>query len=80
MVIDLAMQIKDEIKHLITKNDELQQQVDSLTAERDELQAAIDAMGNGQFYAMYREACEERDALRERLEAIRAALHDKPGT
>ena len=53
---------------------------DELTAERDELQAAIDAMGNGQMYAMYRQACEERDALRERLEAIRAALHDKPGT
>lgn len=51
-----------------------------LTAERDELQAAIDAMGNGQFYAMYRKVCEERDALRERLEAITAALHDKPGT
>lgn len=48
--------------------------------ERDELQAAIDAMGNGQFYAMYRQACEERDALRERLEAITAAQHDKPGT
>ena len=121
MVIDLAMQIKDEIKHLITKNDELQQQVDSLTAERDklqrernlaigrasymeryaaeelakllgendtievyddkihgkrrlvtgtqrklekqiaEMQEAIDAMGNGQFYAMYRKVCEERD-------------------
>jgi len=40
MVIDLAMQIKDEIKHLITKNAELQRQVDSLTAERDELKSS----------------------------------------
>ena len=56
------------------------ERLEVMTAERDELQAAIDAMGNGQFYAMYRRACEERDALRERLEAIRAALHDKPGT
>lgn len=30
-----------------------------LTAERDDLQAAIDAMGNGQFYAMYKAKCEE---------------------
>ena len=54
--------------------------VQEITAERDELQAAIDAMGNGQFYAMYRAKCDECDALRERLEAITAALHDKPGT
>ena len=72
MVIDLAMQIRDEIKHLITKNDELQQQVDSLTAERDELQAAIDAMGNGQFYAMYRRAREERDALAAKVDELNA--------
>ena len=39
MVIDLAMQIKDEIKHLITKNAELQERLDELTAERDELEA-----------------------------------------
>ena len=26
-----------------------------------EMQEAIDAMGNGQFYAMYRKVCEERD-------------------
>ena len=57
-----------------------QEQIAELTAERDELQAAIDAMGNGQMYAMYRQACAERDALCERLEAITAALHDKPGT
>ena len=57
-----------------------QTRIAELTAERDELLAAIDAMGNGQFYAMYRRACQERDALRERLEAITAALHDKPGT
>ena len=53
--------------------------IDKLEAERDELQAAIGVMGYGQFYAMYRRACEERDALRERLEAITAALRDKPG-
>lgn len=33
MVIDLAMQIKDEIKQLITDRAELQHRVDSLTAE-----------------------------------------------
>ena len=100
MVIDLAMQIRDEIKHLITKNAELQQQVaeltadahrwadaaneqrlvameqankvQELTAERDELQAAIDAMGNGQFYAMYRRAREERDALAAKVDELNA--------
>lgn len=40
-------------------------QMDKLKAERDELQAAIDAMGNGQFYAMYRKACEERDHFKD---------------
>ena len=39
--------------------------MDKLKAERDELQAAIDAMGNGQFYAMYRKACEERDHFKD---------------
>lgn len=45
--------------------------VQELTAERDELQAAIDAMGNGQFYAMYRakcEECEEAVSFAKRLE------------
>ena len=40
-----------------------ERQIAELTAERDELQAAIDAMGNGQMYAMYSEACAERDRL-----------------
>ena len=89
-------------KELDARCDPLKERIAELTAERDELQAAIDAMNNGQFYAMYREACQERDALkhdrekvwcdcdccgwqaeRERvlgqLEAITAALHDKPG-
>lgn len=44
---------------------ELQAKVDKLTAECDELQAAIDAMGNGQFYAMYRKACDERDHFKD---------------
>ena len=44
-----------------------ERKIDELTAERDELQAAIDAMGNGQFYAMYREVCAERDRLRGEL-------------
>lgn len=35
MVIDLAIQIKDEIKHLITKNAELTEQVSTLTEQRD---------------------------------------------
>ena len=39
--------------------------VDELRVERDELQVAIDAMGNGQFYAMYRKACEERDHFKD---------------
>ena len=38
--------------------------VDELTAERDKLQAAIDAMGNGQFYSMYKAKCEECERLK----------------
>lgn len=38
--------------------------VAELTAERDELQAAIDAMGNGQFYAMYKAKCDECEQLK----------------
>lgn len=44
--------------------------VAELTAERDNLQAAIDAMENGQFYAMYRRACQERDALKHDREKV----------
>ena len=43
--------------------DAWQLQMDKLQAERDELQAAIDAMGNGQFYAMYKAKCEECEQL-----------------
>lgn len=42
----------------------VQQDVDKLTAERDELQAAIGAMGNGQFYSMYKAKCEECEQLK----------------
>ena len=44
-----------------------------LTAERDELREALDACGTGTMYELWR-----RDHAR--LEAITAALHDKPGT
>ena len=56
MVIDLAMQIKNEIKHIITKNAELQSQVDSLTAERDELRDIIAHMPKTEQEC---EACQE---------------------
>ena len=45
----------------------------NLTAERDELREALEAYELGQMYELWR-----RDHAR--LEAITAALHDKPGT
>lgn len=44
-----------------------------LTAEVDSLREALEACGTGTMYELWR-----RDHAR--LEAIRAALHDKPGT
>ena len=52
--------------------DQLVEYIDKLEAECDELQAAIDAMGNGQFYAMYRRAREERDALAAKVDELNA--------
>ena len=40
---------------------------------RDNLQAAIDAMENGQFYAMYRKACEERERLEHANNTLRVS-------
>lgn len=48
--------------------------VQELTVERDELRGAIDAMENGQFYAMYRRACEERDELKREHEREREQM------
>ena len=45
--------------------EQLVNDMNAARAERDELQEAIDAMGNGQLYAMYRKACEERDHFKD---------------
>ena len=54
--------------------DRYEDDVAALTAERDELRGAIDAMENGQFYAMYRRACEECDELRREHEQERQQM------
>ena len=79
---ELTAELKQERIEWESERDyanQCEKRLDELKTERDELQTAIDAMGNGQMYAMYRQACAERDALCERLEAITAALHDKQG-
>ena len=52
---------------MLMKKELMQSKIDELTAERDRLREAIDAMGNGQFYALYRKACAERDRLRDEI-------------
>lgn len=75
MVIDLAMQIKDGIKHLITKNAELQRQVDALTAERDELREKYnDLLERRTNVECDCDCCkwqEERDELRRQVSELR---------
>lgn len=53
---------------------ELEQLFKDLLAECDRLREAIDAMNNGQFYAMYRRACEERDELKREHERERQQM------
>lgn len=65
MVTDLAMQIKDEIEHLITKNAELQAQVDELTAERDNLEA-----NNQQLHTLAGEQAATIDELQKQLDEL----------
>lgn len=62
-------------------NEQLREHAADLTAEIiaarrkvDELREAIDAMGIGQFYAMYREACDERDELKREHEQERQQM------
>ena len=73
---------RDILKELVARFDSISSidgianllvQFEDLTAERDELREALDACGTGTMYELWR-----KDHAR--LEAIRAALHDKPGT
>lgn len=67
MVIDLAIQIKDEIKHLITKNAELTEQVSTLTEQRDRWHSNWTERN-----AEYNDLADEYDELTEQLESAHA--------
>lgn len=67
MVIDLAMQIKDEIKHLITKDAELQERLDELTAERDEWRTKCETR---EF--AYKQADAERKRYSKQIDSLTA--------
>lgn len=74
MVTDLAMQIKDEIKHLITKNAELQSKVDVLEIENSELCDEIDALNE-----LRRELTRERDGYHEEKVRLEMELAQAQG-
>ena len=69
---ETVKQWDEQASELACHANKLQAQVDELTAERDELREALDACGTGTMYELWR-----KDHAR--LEAIRAAMHDKPG-
>lgn len=52
------------VQEMVDANTRQCERTNELTAERDELQAAIGAMGNGQFYSMYKAKCEECEQLK----------------
>lgn len=64
---DELLEKLDDAEHTIGGMEDLNAE---LTAQLDELQAAVDAMGYGQFWAIHREACKERDALRHHKEKV----------
>lgn len=65
MVIDLAMQIKDEIKHLITKNAELEAKLD---AEAQHAREAWQLWGEADARAEQAET--ERDEMAQRIQTL----------
>ena len=67
----VAMEQANKVQELTAERDEWRARAEQVQESyldakdsRDNLQEAIDAMGNGQFYAMYRKVCAERDALK----------------